>query len=357
MSDQQNISPESASYSNMFSSTNSTSAKKLNKAVNCIGSSAKNKQTSNDLNFLIFIHFGIMKNLFEEFSRCSECSSPVKLTHNKNEHKGFSLKLCIKCSVCSACRFSYTSPQYIPLQKSKTVKKAHEINHRTVMAFREIGKGHAGIETFTTMMNMPFSIAFTTYKKINKNLYCAYEKSAEKSTKKAADEVRQIININACSNDIVDCHISIDETWQKRGYSSLNGVVSAISKDNKKVLDYYTMSKFCKSCEIWSKIKGSAGYELWKTRHKCAINHHESSGAMESAGAIAIFCSSLSKFNLRYSHYIGDGDTKAYSKVREARPYGETLIPEKLECLGHVQKRLGTRLRNLRAIKKKRKVE
>ena len=217
MSDQQNISPESASYSNMFSSTNSTSAKKLNKAVNCIGSSPKNKQTSNELNFFIFIHFGIMKDLFEEFSRCSECSSPVKLTHNKNEHKGFSLKLCIKCSVCSACRFSYTSPQYIPLQKSKTVKKAHEINYRTVMAFREMGKGHAGIETFTTMMSMPFSIAFTTYKKINKTLYCAYEKSAEKSTQKAAHEVRQMININACSNDIVDCHISIDGTWQKRG--------------------------------------------------------------------------------------------------------------------------------------------
>ena len=98
------------------------------------------------------------------------------------------------------------------------------------MAFREIGKGHAGIETFSTMMNMPFSIAFTTYKKINKTLYCAYEKSAEKSTQKAAHEVRQMININVCSNDIVDCHISIDGTWQKRGYSSLNGVISAISK-------------------------------------------------------------------------------------------------------------------------------
>ena len=91
-------------------------------------------------------------------------------------------------------------------------------------------------------------------------------------------------------------------------------------------------------------------------QNMCAINHHESSGAMESAGAISIFCSSLSKFNLRYSHYIGDGDTKAYSKVREARPYGETLIPEKLECLVHVQKRLGTRLRNLRTIKKKKKL-
>ena len=112
------------------------------------------------------------------------------------------------------------------------------------------------------------------------------------------------------------------------------------------------MSKFCKSCEIWSKRKGSAGCKLWKINRKCTINHQESSGTMESAGALSIFCSSLRKFNLRYCHYIGDGDTTAYSKVREARPFGKTSISEKL-CLGHVQKRLGARLRNLRPLKKR----
>ncbi len=45
--------------------------------------------------------------------------------------------------------------------------------------------------------------------------------------------------------------------------------------------------------------------------------------------------------------YIGDGDTEAFSKVVESKPYGEVEI-EKLECVGHVQKRLGTRLRNIR---------
>ena len=34
-------------------------------------------------------------------------------------------------------------------------------------------------------------------------------------------------------------------------------------------------------------------------------------------------------------------------KVLEAKPYGDELHPEKLECVGHIQKRVGSRLRTL----------
>ena len=78
-----------------------------------------------------------------------------------------------------------------------------------------------------------------------------------------------------------------------------------------------------------------------------AINHTSSSGAMESAGAVAIFHRSVDSYGLRYATYIGDGDTGSYPAVVESKPYADT-VPGKLECVGHVQKRLGTRLRNLR---------
>ena len=89
-------------------------------------------------------------------------------------------------------------------------------------------------------------------------------------------------------------------------------------------------------------------YEHWKISHTCSINHYQSSCAMESAGAVAIFNSSLEKHNIRYSHYIGDGDTDSFGKVVASKPYGDELIPKNLECAGHVQKCLGTRLRKLR---------
>jgi len=69
---------------------------------------------------------------------------------------------------------------------------------------------------------------------------------------------------------------------------------------------------------------------------------------MESAGALSFFSESVDKYNVRYSHYIGDGDTESCRKVVESKPYGDNLVPVKTECVGHVQKRLGTRLRKLR---------
>ncbi|GFW35875.1 hypothetical protein TNCV_1927061 [Trichonephila clavipes] len=41
-------------------------------------------------------------------------------------------------------------------------------------------------------------------------------------------------SIAECSNE---CGVSVDGTWQKRGYSSLNGCVSTISVDSGKILD------------------------------------------------------------------------------------------------------------------------
>lgn len=59
-----------------------------------------------------------------------------------------------------------------------------------------------------------------------------------------------------------------------------------------------------------------------------------------------IFSRSLEKRGVKYTNYLGDRDTKGFMKVVEARPYGDTEI-EKLECIGHIQKRMGTRLRRL----------
>ncbi|GFT08203.1 hypothetical protein TNCV_3481521 [Trichonephila clavipes] len=50
------------------------------------------------------------------------------------------------------------------------------------------------------------------------------------------------------SSDIVKCGISVDGTWQRRGYTSMNGCVAAISVDTGKVLDIEVMSSYCPTC-------------------------------------------------------------------------------------------------------------
>lgn len=50
----------------------------------------------------------------------------------------------------------------------------------------------------------------------------------------------------------------------------------------------------------------------------------------------------------RYVKFLGDGDSKAHLAVVNDNPYGDNTPVEKLECIGHISKRMGTRLRKLK---------
>lgn len=73
--------------------------------------------------------------------------------------------------------------------------------------------------------------------------------------------------------------------------------------------------------------------------------HKGSAPAMEVEGTKRIFGRSIQKFNLRYSEFYGDGDSKSFSSVEH---FYQGLIVVKKECIGHVQKRVGNRLRKLK---------
>ena len=81
---------------------------------------------------------------------------------------------------------------------------------------------------------MPGSLSKSSYNSINKKLNSVYTESAIESMQNAAQGVRNINNPNAKENYIVDSDIRIDGSWQKRGHNSLNGVVTGISRENKK---------------------------------------------------------------------------------------------------------------------------
>ena len=69
---------------------------------------------------------------------------------------------------------------------------------------------------------------------------------------------------------------------------------------------------------------------------------------MEAAEAVEIFQRSVQKHKLLYSQYLGDDDTSSFKEVVESNPYSEFgIVPEKAECVGHVQKRLGKRFPNM----------
>lgn len=66
---------------------------------------------------------------------------------------------------------------------------------------------------------------------------------------------------------------------------------------------------------------------------------------------VRIFQRSKSKYNEKYTGYIGDGDTKTFQAIKEVDPYDSEKV-SKIECVGHIQKRMGTRLRKLKQTQK-----
>ena len=67
---------------------------------------------------------------------------------------------------------------------------------------------------------------------------------------------------------------------------------------------------------------------------------------MDSAGILPIFQRSVEHHNACYIEFLVDGDSKAHNLVQE-NVYGDVAIT-KLECVSHVQKRLGSLLQPLK---------
>lgn len=138
-----------------------------------------------------------------------------------------------------------------------------------------------------------------------------------------------------------DITVALDGSWQKRGHTSQNGVVTAISVSTGKVIDVQILSKHCRCPKRFEK----------EHKANCAANYMGSSGGMEVSGVVDIFTRSEMLYNVRYIKYLGDGDTASFSTVSQLKPYGPECVIEKLECVGHVQKRMSTRLLKLKSKK------
>ena len=70
-------------------------------------------------------------------------------------------------------------------------------------------------------------------------------------------------------------------------------------------------------------------------------------GKMEVDAVVEMFKRSEDLHGLKYCQYIGDGNSKTFKGILDAKPYGNYTVTKK-ECIDHVRKRMGTRLRNLK---------
>ena len=320
-------------------SSSCSSAKKLRLEKRILPS-----DSADDSHYII-INSLVFKQIIDRIGKCPICNNMnVIFKNDLDKKKGFCYALSLQCMDCHWQESFMSSPLADNVENVKQVP--YDINLRIVYAFREIGKGYKAI---STLMNMPRAMAKTNYAFINERLWNAYKAVADDSVKQAAKELHETLGKETGINEgVANCQVSVDGTWQKRGYSSLNGVVTLLSSKTGKCLDFHVLSKKCRGCEHWSKKTNHPKYDEWKQSHNCQMNHTKSAGSMESTGALLLFQRSVEKHNLQYTQYIGDGDSSSFQVVESAKPYGDEVKIEKLECIGHIQKRVGTRCRELR---------
>lgn len=269
---------------------------------------------------------------------CKTCKSDVSFSQSSFRGLGFKIILSCKCE------------KQTVINSGPLIGNAYEVNRRLAFVMRLLGVGHEGINLFCSFMDICSGIGNSTYTALLKNIHIAASSVCETVLSFAVTQEKTFNEEAGKPQD--ELIVSGDGTWKKRGFSSLFGASTLIGKYTGKVLDVMVMSSFCGVCNKWKSLKTTdpLEYEMWYETHvdECTINHAGSSGKMEISDITQMFLRSIEKYGVKYVTYIGDGDSKTYKGILDAKPYGDTVVIKK-ECVGHVEKRMGTRLR---AVKK-----
>ena len=278
-----------------------------------------------------------------EFCVCRSCKKGDVVV-KKTSRAGLTSCVTLSCTY-------YDAAIEFPLVK----KSGHfyECNRRGVLAARVIGRSHGALQKFCGVMNLPPPVTAPGFHAHQRALIQACKTVGEKSMKKAAAEVRSFNRTQDNPEGINS--VTFDGTWMRRSFTSLYGVFACVSWDTGRVLDVHVSSKYCHACVSWKfkrehRVISQQVYEDRAMEHQavCPVNTECSAPAMESEAALILWRRSVELRTLQYQTFISDGDSKSYSKVRDAMPYGEDAKVVKEECIGHVQKHVGSRLRTLK---------
>lgn len=331
---------------NVSETPKSASARKLDGMFsgesNCSNESCKSEAVNGGYRL---IYLPILSSIISSNLCCKVCHGNVELEEISVFGLASTYKL--ECGKCKQNNEFQSSP-------SKN-NRVTEVNRRIVYAMRCLGTGLRGLEMFCGVMDLPPPVRQTTYTIIVNRILDATVAVAKDSMQRAAEKEKQL------SQHQVKGHISVsgDGSWKTRGHLSRHGFVSVIGAESGKVIDVEVKSSHCKICSDRKGSKNGAAYEAWYEEHlpKCASNHKGSAGSMECNGLLDIFKRSEETYGVKYVHYIGDGDSKSYKTLLDALPYGQQIIIKKIECVGHIQKRMGTQLRNLKKTLSGKKLE
>ncbi|GFT77246.1 uncharacterized protein TNCV_182681 [Trichonephila clavipes] len=168
------------------------------------------------------MNLNILAFVFKNEVHCKMCNSGLDMQVFLKGKSGLAITFVLKCFACPY-RVEFSSSNFHEGTQIAT------INTRFVYAMRSIGKDAEAGRMFCGVMNLPQPpTRFSPYgKRILNAAKLVYEDSIQNAAKEAICE-------NEGNKNIA---VAVDGIWQKRGYTSLNGVVTVTSIDTGK--SYY----------------------------------------------------------------------------------------------------------------------
>ena len=137
------------------------------------------------------------------------------------------------------------------------------------------------------------------------------------------------------------------ERGRRKAYQSYHGVDVGTEVQTGLVKDFEVLSTYCHSCSLERTQLGTGTPELeeWMNHQTdCGANFTSSSKAMEAEAARRIWIRSTEKYNLRYPKILSEGDAQTFAVMEQLQPYRSDHPNEKLNCVNHADKRMGTAL-------------
>ena len=127
----------------------------------------------------------IFLDLLQLVGRCPDCSSNIENAVDFLSKKGFAQKVIVNCKDCG---WSYST--YLSKSLKTDESSRYDVNVRSIIAFREIGRGLSHIETFNQIMNMPPPYTHSTYDDMVKDVLPGYVAAMDDSMLGASNSTR-----------------------------------------------------------------------------------------------------------------------------------------------------------------------
>ncbi|GFV94393.1 uncharacterized protein TNCV_3352311 [Trichonephila clavipes] len=202
----------------------SASKKKIEKSEGSFKDYEDNFSVDTQSRYVI-IDLNMLNDIFNNIAKCRYCDKSFcfDVAENKISRKGLATSVSATCKYCGS---GHT------LMISNTVSDGYEVNLRFVYGMRCIGIGKSA---FCALMNLPPPPA--KFERLYTPIFKALETVSSRSM---VNSVNEAVIENEHNKNIA---IALDGTWQKRGHTSKNGVVTATSLDNGKVIDFECLFK------------------------------------------------------------------------------------------------------------------